>query len=192
MTREINDDDRAIARTVGDAFGGEWTVEPYLDEDGTRGLFLLSARDRPERGLTSLCTIGLSDHPVPGPTRPPLGAELVTITNRAELAEVLITAGFTVRDQGLVIGPGAVLPGLVAFHLGEQVSVPHLLLTYPFPWDEQLRPMPLPAKTVGWLLALPITDAELAYLDEHDLDQLEDVFGEADPDFLDLNRASVV
>ena len=50
--------------------------------------------------------------------------------------------------------------------------------------------MRLATKTVAWLLAVPITDAEAAYAGQHGAEALEDLFERAQIDLFDLDRDS--
>ena len=175
-------------------FGGSrCRVVSYLDRDENSEIHVLHSTEVPEQGLISFCTIGLSDHPDDGyEVDPPLGVEIVAVGSVPEYGEVVSTAAFCVINSGYRARPGGAFPGVVRLHYPD-TSVPNLHFVEPYLWDEEaLRAHVYGEKTVAWLQALPITDAETAYLVEHGADALGDVFLRADPDFVDLHRASVV
>jgi hypothetical protein len=187
MTRE--DDDRRIAHLVAEAFGGVWTVTGYTDPAGTARIDVLTTAG-PERGLTSFGAIGLSDRAIPGRPRPPLGCEIVAVSNLEEFGAVLATSAFCVLNSGWRVEPGVVFPAVVAEHV-EDVTTPHLMFVTPYLWDG-LESRALSGRTVAWLMGVPITDAERRYAGEHGAEALEDRFERDDPDLIDLWRPSVV
>ena len=62
----------------------------------------------------------------------------------------------------------------------------------PFLWDETLRTLTLRDKRVAWLLAVPISDAELRYDERKGPDALESLFENQHIDVFDISRPSVV
>ncbi len=67
----------------------------------------------------------------------------------------------------------------------------HVLLLPPFLWAS-LKTLELDDKTVAWLMAVPISDAELDFAERMGVDALETAFEKAQIDVFDLNRASVI
>lgn len=131
MSDEPSQDNKAIAKIAAGAFGGSWDVAAYGDATESSTLDILSATTTPEQGLTSFCTIGLSDTPLPGGTlQLPLGVELVGTSNHGEFANVLATAGFFVVNEGWVPEPDNVFTDIVSEHF-EDVTTPHLFLVPP-------------------------------------------------------------
>lgn len=172
--------------------GSRCSVVGYLDRAETSEIHVLHSTEVPEHGLISFCTIGLSDHPDDGyEVDPPLGVEIVAVSNRPEFGEVVSTAAFCVINSGYRARPGGAFPGVVRLHFPD-TSVPNLHFVEPYLWDEHaLRAHVYDGKTVAWLQALPISDAETAYLVEHGAEALGELFARRDPDFVDLHRASV-
>jgi hypothetical protein len=63
----------------------------------------------------------------------------------------------------------------------------------PYLWDDEaLRSRVYGGKTVAWLQAVPISDAETQYVLDNGAGALSALFEEHDPDFVDLERDSVV
>ena len=67
----------------------------------------------------------------------------------------------------------------------------HTLLVPPFLWEEGLDSVVVDYKTVAWLLAVPISDAEAQFRAEQGADALESRFEEAEIDIFNPNRQSV-
>lgn len=168
-------------------------VVSYRDRDENSEIHVLHSTEVPEQGLISFCTIGLSDHADDGyAVEPPLGVEILAVSDRPEFAEVVSTAAFCVINSGYRARLGGAFPGVVRLHYPD-TSVPNLHFVAPYLWDDEaLRAHVYGEKTVAWLQALPITDAETAYLVEYGADALGAAFARRDPDFVDLRRASVV
>lgn len=173
--------------------GDEWRVINYLDKDEKSEIYILHSTETPEQGLISFCTIGLSDYPDDHyEVDPPLGAEIIAVSNLPEFGEVVSTAAFCVINSGYHARPGGAFPGVVKLHYPD-TTVPNLMFTEPYMWDEEgLRSRVYGDKTVAWLQAVPISDAETEYLREHGAEALGQLFEEHDPDFIDLHRDSVV
>jgi hypothetical protein len=108
MVRKISSENKQIAFIVDDAFGGDWEVAEYSDLDEERWLSVLKSPDRPEEGLISFSTIGLSDFQPPGTVQaqPPLGVEIAAVSQREEYAKVLAATGFYAIGHGWLLSPG--------------------------------------------------------------------------------------
>lgn len=62
----------------------------------------------------------------------------------------------------------------------------------PFLWSDQLETLEFDDKKVTWLQAIPISEAEYAYVDKNGAEALEDILEEAEVDILDLERKSTI
>ncbi|GII82082.1 hypothetical protein Ssi03_00720 [Sphaerisporangium siamense] len=62
----------------------------------------------------------------------------------------------------------------------------------PFLWDDPFEAMELDDKKVAWLLAVPISDAELQYALDRGVPELESILEANSIDMFDLNRSSVL
>ena len=194
MPKPPSEADRRIAAHMRSVFGGdEWRVVDYLDRDEKSEIYILHSTETPEQGLISFCTIGLSDYPDDHyEVEPPLGTEIIAVSNLPEFGEAVSTAAFCVINSGYHARPGGAFPGVVKLHHPD-TTVPDLMFAEPYMWGEEaLRSRVYGDKTVAWLQALPISGAETAYLREHGAEALGELFAEHDPDFIDLHRDSVV
>ena len=194
MPKQPGEADKQIAKDVRAVFGGaQCRVINYLDKDEKSEIHVLHSTETPEEGLISYCTIGLSGYPDDSyEVDPPLGVEIVTVSNLPDFGEVVSTAAFCVINSGYRAQPGAVFPGVVRLHHPD-TTVPNLMFIHPYLWDDEaLRSRVYGDRTVAWLQAVPISDAETEYVLENGADALSALFEEHDPDFIDLGRASIV
>jgi antitoxin YqcF len=195
MTQQPSEANRWIARHARDVFAGEEArVVRYLDAAESSEIHVLQSSDTPVEGLISFCTVGLSDRPDPdGPPGldPPLGVEILAVSGLPEFGAVVSTAAFYVINSGNRLRPGAVFRGVVGMHRPSS-SARNLMFVEPCLWgDEDFASHALEGKTVAWLQALPISDAEAEFVRLHGADALTALFDDEDPDFLDLDRDSV-
>ena len=79
-------------------------------------------------------------------------------------------------------------------HLKENFQVNHIFFTQPFLWD--LESFDFDEEYVTWLQAIPITEAELQFIEKHGAEvgaqKLEALFEEHQIDVYDFMRPSVV
>jgi antitoxin YqcF len=190
----VSAENKLVARHAAAALGGTPRVVDYADRLEQRTVGILSARDRPEEGLTAYSTVGLSDHPMPwGDGEFPTRLELVGMcTSDVErFANVLATAAFTIMRSGAVHRPGTVMPDCVTQSIPSS-PLPHLYLTSPYLWEEGLGTHDLGSKKVTWLLAIPISPSEEGYLRQHGQQAFERVLAEREVDVANLNRPSAI
>jgi hypothetical protein len=189
----VSTENKAIAKTVAAVFGGNPKVIEYLDAEERSRVAILQAPDRPWQGVTSYSTIGLSDVRIPREVEPPLGAELlgVATTDVPQFPEALSTAAFFWINDGWEPEPGACFRDVVRMHLPD-TRLPHFLLVEPNLWDHEFASRVVGDKTVAWLMAIPVSEAEANYAEENGLDALEDLFEQHEVDITDLDRDSVV
>lgn len=181
-----------MAKAAAEAFGGRPKVTRFRDDAGSSSVDLLECADRPTPGVTSCSTLGLSDHPlVQDGAEYPARLEIVgaSATDNELFGNVITSAAFAIINDQLFCCPGAVFPGLVE-HYYPDLTTKHLFFVPPFLWQDELPTMRLATKTVAWLLAVPITDAEAAYAGQHGAEALEDLFERAQIDLFDLDRDS--
>lgn len=194
MPNAASEANKQIAKDMRAVFdGAQCKVLSYLDKDEKSEIHVLHSTETPEEGLISFATVGLSDYPDDSyEVDPPLGVEIVSVSNLPDFGEVVSTAAFCVINSGYRVQPGAVFPGVVRLHHPD-TTVPNLMFLDPYLWDEEdLASRVYGDKTVAFLQAVPVSDAETEYVLENGSDALSALFEEKDPDFIDLQRPSVV
>ena len=191
---DITEENKAIARMALEAFGGTLNVACYWDEAENNSVDLLACKDRPEKGVTSYSTIGLSDSPIlVGGDEIGVRLELVGACSSLvkEFPNIITTAAFCIINSKWSCSPGAVFPEVVEMYNCSK-TMKHLLFVPPFLWDEKLKTIDFSSKTVAWLLAVPISEEEYKFAEEESSDKLEDLFEENQIDLFNINRPSVV
>ena len=190
----ISPENKIIARYVAAAFGGTPRVDGYADLSEQLTVGILYCRDRPREGVTSYSTIKLSDHPMKwGAGEFPVRLELtgVCANTAAFFPNILASAAFYIIRSGAVYHPGTVMPNFVCQFYASS-KLPHLYLTAPFLWENELKMLDCGTKKVSWLLAMPISESEYSYLKEHGDQALECLLEKQHIDVSNLERPSVV
>lgn len=187
-------ENKSIARIVANAFGGKPEVHQYLDEAGHSSVGLLVSIDRPQRGISSYSTIGLSDFPnLIGGDDKGVRIELVgaCASSVRKFPNILTTAAFCVINSKWTCYPGAIFPDVVsAFNCSKTMK--HLMFVPPFLWEENLHTLEFQNKTVAWLLAVPISEEEFRFAESEGADNLEALFEKNQIDIFDINRPTIV
>lgn len=185
---------KLIAKTAAQAFGGSPTVTRFWDDRRSSHVDVLSCGDRPQPGVTSYATVGLSDWP--------LFQDGVEYKARLEITgacgssfegfdHALATAAFAIINSRWFCFPGAIFPDVLSINQSSP-TMRHLLFAPPFLWEDELPTLHLEDKTVAWLLAVPISEEERALAEHTSADELQDLFEERQIDLFDLERPSVV
>jgi antitoxin YqcF len=185
---------KQIAKIVAKAFGGTPRVTRFRDENDQNFVDVLSCSDRPQRGVTSFGTVGLSGHP--------LYRNGLEYKARVEFVgacgsgfggfdNALASAAFCVINSKSFCFPGAIFPGTISAH-GCSQTLEHFLFVSPYLWEKELEATSIEAKTVAWLLAVPISEAERKYAEEHGAQELEKMLEREQIDIFNLSRPSVV
>jgi hypothetical protein len=190
----VSSENKIIARYVSAAFGGTPHVDEYLNESETLTVGILHCRDRPAEGVTSYSTIKLSDHPMKqGEREFPIRLELAGVCiNIADwFPNVLASAAFSIMQDDAVYHPGSVLPDHVCQSCPSS-KFPHLYLTAPFLWERELKTLDCGTKKASWLMAVPISEAEYAYVRKFGDYAFERLLEKQHGDFSNPDRPSVL
>lgn len=190
----ISAENKKIARHVASVFGGAPHVDEYANASETLTVGILSCRDRPVEGVTSYSTTKLSDHPMPwGAEEFPVRLELAggCVNTVTSFPNLLASAAFHMMQSYAVYHPGTVIRDLVR-QSRVSSTLPHLYLTAPFLWGDALNLLDCGTKKVTWLLAMPISEAERAYLEAHGEKAFEHILEERKVDIFDPDRPSAV
>ncbi|WP_432490978.1 suppressor of fused domain protein [Kineococcus gypseus] len=169
---------RFAARELGPHAAPEFSE--FCDSTGRRWLDVLTVRGAPRPDHVSVSTLSMHrwvDLVGSGADRHDERVELVTVlagVDPADAAALLVASAFTAVAEGWPVRAGAVLPGIA----GEVFGTPteHLLLTAPGSFPRLARYRLDDGPPVRWLQAVPLHEAERAFLDARGLEALEDRF----------------
>ncbi len=189
---DVTEENRHIARTVAEVFGGAPVVHTWWDDEKKNSVDILSCKDSPAPGVTAYATVNLSNTPLTD-TINDLRVELLGAcrSDVEDFPGVLSTCAFNIIENDAVIAPGVIFPDVLTTYV-LSTTLKHIVFGPPFFWGESPETLHLPNRTVAWLLALPISDAELEYLTTNGISSLMDIMEVKRPDVYDLNRPSVV
>lgn len=190
----VSADNKTIAKTLANALGLNPSVRRYRDDINELDLALFSCTDPIDANVQFYGTVGLSDYPTyqDGKEFPTRVEVLGAAYKEAEyFPNVLSTIGFYSIREKFFCSPGSVLPNAVKMY-DEQSLLPHILFSPPYLWEDKLQTLRFDTKTVAWVLAVPISENELRYKEEHGTAALEQLLEENEVDIFDLHRKSVV
>ncbi len=183
---------KRIAREESRVIGGKPYVYRYWDSGNVKHIDILSVEDRPDDGVKSYATIGLSKHDINLESDgKDLRIELVGACDSAVdfYANIVATTAFEIMDKGDSCY-GDIIDDVVAEYIQDS-DMKHVYLMSPFLWDD-LDLIEFPDKWVTWLMLVPISDKEKKYAIKHGYDALEDLFEENQIDVYDLYRKSIL
>lgn len=184
---------KIIARTLVGAFGGTPHVVKFWDDSKKNAVDILISLDSPQVGFTSYGTVSLSDAPLyQDGIEYSARLEILGICDSASInfPNILATAAFCIISSKWFCFPGAIFPDILSMYDASS-TMRHLLFVPPFLWEEKIKTLSLKAKTVTWLLAVPISDAECNFANLNGVAALENKFSEVQIDIFDLNRTSI-
>jgi hypothetical protein len=186
----VSDNARAAHQELTRIWGSKPKV--FRHGDGAEKNFIMIADhdDSPVRGVRAVGTLGLSDHDLGGGS---LRVELVGAfpASFQEAPNIAATCAFNGFKDGLPIRPDSVHRNVMGLYLPKS-TVPHVLLTDPFLWDDGPATLELGAMTIAWLMMVPISETELAFANSNGVGMLTSIFEERQIDIFDLNRMPVV
>jgi antitoxin YqcF len=189
----ISSENKIIAKSALQAFGGKPQVSKYWDESNVSNIDILSTADRPYEGITSYSTIGLSDHSIEYTVDgTPLRIEIVgaSASEYKQFPNVLATCAFYIINSNFLVSHGKVFRDMIKMYYPNS-EMKHVLFASPFLWED-LKTLDFPNKKVAWLLAVPISENEYIFAQEKGTDSLEELFEEKEIDIFDLERKSIL
>ena len=194
MSKPVTQDNKCVAEYAARAFGGDYHVREYLHDTEPLAVDVLRCDDRPQKGVTSYSTIGLSDNPTRSvgghlPTRMEIAGACVTAVDY--FANVLASAAFHVVRTGEPYHLAAVMLNYVSQY-DESMHLPHLYFTAPFPWTMLLETVECPTKKVSWLMAVPISESEYRYVKQNGHHALDELMRISQTDIFAISRPSLV
>ncbi|TWT47583.1 suppressor of fused domain protein [Botrimarina hoheduenensis] len=190
----ISDADKAIAKAAAQAFGGRPRVARFWDDNHASSVDILTCEDRPQEGVISYSTVGLSGWPLfKGEKEYGARLEIVGACGSAfkGFDNALSTAAFCVINSKWFCCPGVIFPDVLAMY-DCSPTMRHFLFVPPFLWEDHLNTLDLDGRKVAWLLAVPISEDERAFAEANGPEKLEELFADRQIDIFNLHRSSQV
>jgi len=186
-----------IFQTILDTFGDEGekcTVKTYWSENREYWIDIVTSPDSPFKQVSSYATIALSDFSIGQEAgEKHLGVELVGACDQKfdVLPEIIATCAGNIIQNHESCFPGAIFTDVVGIYLPESV-MKHILFVPPFGWEPGFETLEFETKTVAWLFAMPISDAEYQYSRGASPEALISLLKDKRVDIYNLNRASAL
>ena len=104
---------------------------------------------------------------------------------------IMSTCVFCVINNKWTLSPGMIFPDIVKMY-GVSDTMQHVYFDSPFLWPESLSCVYLDNVRTGWVMPIPISEAEYQYAINHNVEALGELLADNDIDYRDLRRASVL
>lgn len=191
---QVSDTAKALANYTAAALRIEKPPIFHLWDDNHKSdIYVMEAADRPQKGVISYATIGLSEHPLIRN-----GAEF---NARVELLgacgsafpgfnRVLATLAFCIINSKWFCAPGVIFPDVMDMY-GISVTMNDIYFANPFLWEGGFKSTKIADRATAWLLAVPVSKQETDFARRYGPAKLEELFAAKDIDIFNLNRASV-
>jgi len=191
IRKKNSSDTKLVARHAISTFGTPPSVWRFACTREDFSLDIGGCADRPTAGVVSYTTIGLSDCDLATGPEPSAHVELAAAcaADRPLFPNILAAAAMLLMRQQKEVKPGDSIRDVVA-EFYPRASVSHLYLTQPFLWGERLQTLCGEAKTISWLLAVPVTNGELLCLETQGDEGLEQLYRQRRIDMYSLGRAT--
>ena len=188
---ELTQRKKAIFQAIHDAVGLTPKVFSFGDEVEKNHIDIYIGTDRPDIGLSTYSTIGLSEYPiglVDSSTGRQIRVEFIGMCDStfADFPNVLASCAFNIINDQYSCSPGMVYLNVINQYYNNS-EMRHIYFTDPSYWDD-LYGFDLDGNYVTWLFAIPISDKELDYLEKHGDDEFEKLFEENNTEVFNLYR----
>lgn len=182
-----------IRQSLTEVFGELSECHQVDAHEGVR-VDIVKAEDSPHGGVVSYATVGLSVVPIGYiSNNVSLGAEIVSAADSRyeRYVEVLASCVQDIFHLKFKLFPGAVYKNALQSVFPE-LGVKHLIFDTPHGWENDLLSLNLGTRHVAWIMAVPVTDAELDLFNKSDSGALQDRMEASGVEIYDLGRESVV
>ncbi|HEU4958884.1 MAG TPA: suppressor of fused domain protein [Sphingomonas sp.] len=186
----VSESAHASAQELADTFGGSPTFVACRNEGDARTIDLALCADSPSAGVSSLGTVTLADHDL-GHDEVRLQIIAVYPGTATDFSRAVGTCALNVVQQGWPLRWGACHPDVLTLY-GLSKTLAHLYYVPPFSWPNGPKRLTVGGRRVEWLQAIPVSEAERAYAEEHGAAALEKLLADTPIDITDFDRSSIV
>lgn len=169
-------------------------VLSYADESEEHHIDMYIGANRPDIGLTTYSTIGLSEYSIglKNKAGKEIRVEFIGMCDSdfLEFPNIIASCAFNIIKDNYSCAPGMVNPNVIDLYY-DGLEMRHIYYTYPIYWDS-LREKSVDDHIVKWLLAIPISDNELEYLNKNGVEAFESLLEQNDTEVFDIYRKSTV
>jgi hypothetical protein len=191
----VSNENKELAKYITTIVGINRTIQRYWDDKNENCIDIFTCDDPIDSEVKFYGTVGLSDYPniiemKNGNENIPIELLVSGYKKYDKIPNILSTCAFYISKDKWNCQPGSVFMRMVDFYYKKEMQ--HIIFVPPFFWEDKLEPLTLEAKTVNWLLAIPISESELQYKIKNGFDSLQDLFEKEEVDVFDLDRKSVI
>lgn len=168
----------------------------YWDKDNIVSIDMATWNEWPEKSNVVISTLNLSqyDEYKYGKLYTDAKTEFLGVCRQKYTdiyQSILATCVFCVVKGRWFCAPNAIFPDVIKIH-NVSDTMQHVFFDSPFLWPESLSCVSLDGIRTGWLMTIPISDAEYQYAIDHSVEALGDLLEKHDIDYRDIHRKSVI
>jgi hypothetical protein len=168
----------------------------YWDARDKNPIDMITWQNRPERGLACMLSINLSYYPLfeYGELCKQGKIEIMAVcpTDDEYLwKSIIATSAYCVINGKWFAAQQVIFPNVVQIH-NITSELKHIFFDIPFLYPKELSCSLINNIKTGWLMAIPISDAEYQYAIDHSVEDLGKLFEEKQIEYWDLYRKSIL
>lgn len=188
-------DNNAIYRHTRDFIGGNATVNAYHNKSNTKQIEIMTSTDTMYKQVDIHSTIGLSNTELGLCTDGrSLRVELISVGDKGDeiTAKIMASIALEVMDKGLQsCYYGRIYSGII-HQYDNTHDMKHVILLAPNGYWDKYRLLEFEHENivVVWLLLVPISDAEKAFIDTNGVPAFEELLSRQTTDVTDRKRKS--
>jgi len=159
----------------------------YGDETNTTEVDMLSCIDPIDNNVTFYGILALNEQA----SHNEFEILMASYTKNEYIPNILSTCAFFIIKNDWKIQHGTVFEKMVEEYYPKS-DVQHIYFTQPYIWEDKLEDFQINEKYVKFLLAVPITDKELEYINQNGYEEFENRLEENNVDIFDIKRKSII
>ncbi len=172
--------------------GGKGSVYEYHNDDKSKSIDIMTNSNTKFSKVDVSATIGLSEVDLGLRSKnKSLRIELICVGDKGDevACNILATTAFDIMDMKECYW-GQIVPDVIREY-DKKCKTAHVILLSPSFWDDY-RPIESEDKIVVWLLLVPITNEERAFIEENGVDAFEKILADQSSDITDRKRNSFI
>lgn len=169
-------------------------VLSFKDEIDENSIDIYIGENRPDIGINTYSTIGLSKYPIDliSSDGREIRVEYIGMCNSdvEYYGNVMASCAFNIIKDNYTCRPGMVAIDAIADYC-EKLEMKHIYYTVPIYW-ENLQGIEYENTIINWIFMIPISDNELNYIDQYGDEKFEKLLEENEVDVFDIYRKSIL
>ena len=167
--------------------GIEPKVIGYGDETNSTEINILSCIDPIDKNVTFYGTIALNEQA----QHNEFEILMASYTKNKHIPNILSSCAFFIIKNKWKVKWGNIFETLVQEYYPKSL-MKHLYFTKPYIWEDKLEKFIIKNRIIKFLLAIPISENELKYINEKGYKEFETVLENNNVDIFNINRKSII